>query len=327
LQQKDVSAAVALLRRMTLVVGTPFEYHAAAASALSAYGQHAEAATFLRELVGAMPWESARRIDLANEEIAAGQDVEAARDRLIGLASATQDAYEQRLLAAEALAGSRPQAQLGSRELEIIARKAAVTPAEADKPYYYRARAIAAASAPDSAKVMLLRNALQDRPRRPEARLPLFRAALAFKRLEFALSILQPYMTGYSASGALPEGQTEEEAADNLAGSRLASLSKADRPVVAKQVGLAYLQLDQKQEALEYLRLSLRTDTSPSRRKETVQQIEEVKAAIRREEANANRRPRLREEVEPGVVVRPRLGASAGALRAVPKPIDQRRPQ
>jgi hypothetical protein len=147
------------------------------------------------------------------------------------------------------------------------------------------------------------------------------------QRPEFALSVLEPYMSGYSGVSAPQEGQSEEEGADNYAGSRLASLSRSDRPIVAKEVGMAYLQLERRQDALEYLRLSLRTNPDAARKKDTVQKIEQVKADIRREQANATRRPLLREEVEPGVVVRPRLVARAAPAPPAGKPATTRRPQ
>jgi cellulose synthase operon protein C len=327
LQKEEFATANDLLRRMTLIVGAPFEHHGAAAILLSKYGRHAEAAGFWNELSSAVPWQMQHRTALAKARLAAGNAEENAREEMATVAGSTANPYALRAVAAEAMASSQSAMQLGSRELEILARQEPVNPSEADQPYFYAARLKAASQTQaDSAIVKLLRGALEDRPRRSDARVQLFRAALAFKRTGFALSVLQPFMSGYAGRGELPDGVTEDEASADYAGERLASLPLKERPVIAKQVGLAYRQLDRKQQALEYLRLSLRTDKDAVRRKDTVKQIERVKADIRRESANQQRRPHVQEEFEQPNVVRPKLQAKP-VPTTIAKPAPQRRTQ
>jgi hypothetical protein len=60
-----VPAALALLRRMTLVSGQPFENLETAAALLEKAGRHAEAAEFLASRVRAVPWDAPAAVRLA----------------------------------------------------------------------------------------------------------------------------------------------------------------------------------------------------------------------------------------------------------------------
>src|SRR5262249_15896499 len=76
LQGGDLGGGVALLRRMSLVVGGAFETQDAAATLLLRTGHAAQAASFLEELAKAAPWNAQYRGRLAQAHIAANQSVE-----------------------------------------------------------------------------------------------------------------------------------------------------------------------------------------------------------------------------------------------------------
>src|ERR1041385_8850499 len=101
---------------MTLVVGNPFESQEPAAALLVRMGHPAEAVPFLADLVEAVPWNADYRLRLAQGQLAANQDTDAAHKELIEVASASGVAYETRVNAARALAGAGG-SNLGSREL------------------------------------------------------------------------------------------------------------------------------------------------------------------------------------------------------------------
>src|SRR5207302_4618084 len=60
----ELQSAVALLRRMTLVAGAPFDAQGPAADLLMRTGHPQEAIGFLKELVNAVPWSAEYRVRL-----------------------------------------------------------------------------------------------------------------------------------------------------------------------------------------------------------------------------------------------------------------------
>src|SRR5256885_14743643 len=68
LDRNDLPGAMTLLRRMTLVVGEPFQNHEAAAALLEKKGHSAEAAQFRAELVQAVPWDTEAKERLAESQ-------------------------------------------------------------------------------------------------------------------------------------------------------------------------------------------------------------------------------------------------------------------
>ncbi len=142
LQSGDMEGAMALLRRMTLVVGNPFENHASAATLLTGAGHPAEAAVFLEELVKAVPWNADYRVRLSQARIAARQNSDAASKELIAVATAPHIYYDIRLSAAKSLSGAAPDLGSGELNLMVEGRPASVT--DANQPYFVAARLKAA---------------------------------------------------------------------------------------------------------------------------------------------------------------------------------------
>jgi len=70
--------------------------------------------------------------------------------------------------------------------------------------------------------------------------------------------------------------------------------------------------LNRLSEAVPYLQIARRLETTPARRKEISSKIAEVRSELRRQRMNAERIPILHEALEQDRVVRPRLVARAG---------------
>jgi hypothetical protein len=108
-----------------------------------------------------------------------------------------------------------PHSDLGSGELNLLAGSPVGNHARtaADKFYFYAARIKAAQNAADSpAKLRLLSHCIIDFPRRDEARVPLFQAALPLNANEYALGVLEPLLqTQFLLSDIAVAGNGEEE--------------------------------------------------------------------------------------------------------------------
>jgi tetratricopeptide (TPR) repeat protein len=334
LSDGDISGGMEILKRLTLVVGRPFENQQAAATLLIRTGHHVEAVEFLTQQVKAVPWDTNARLRLAQEQIAAGKDASTAREDATAVASNPQAAYSDRMEAAKLLAGAVTK-PLGSAELDMVSKGDWASADASDKPYFYigRVRASEKATTADI-RERLLRNALNDTPERDAARLPLFFTFANAGKDQLAISAIQPVLnTGFlharyrRASEAMPDEQEEtdsqepdqlpqEEGAETpiRPDNQLEKIPASQRVALAIAVGKSYQKLDQLQQALSYFELASSFDKTNVARTEIDQNIRNVRAAIRRNAGNEQRMPVIHNELEQEHVVRPRLVA------AVPKP-------
>ena len=156
MESNDVTGAVELLRRMTLVAGEPFETLNAAAELLSRFHRNKEAAEFWNSRVKAAPWDLEAGVRLATTT----GDVATLRR----IAASNDAPYSSRTDAAGALAKTNAKG-LGSAELDALASESILSIPEIDKPYFYEARLKAAAQTKDSnPRVALLRAAIAVNP-------------------------------------------------------------------------------------------------------------------------------------------------------------------
>jgi hypothetical protein len=96
LEEGDAATAVALLRRMTLTTGEPFETLTPAAALLERFNRNTEAAEFLQQRVKAVPWDLEAALHLARATNA--------YPVLREIAASPNARYEVRVQAANALA-------------------------------------------------------------------------------------------------------------------------------------------------------------------------------------------------------------------------------
>jgi hypothetical protein len=97
-------------------------------------------------------------------------------------------------------------------------------------------------------------------------------------------------------------------------------LSRAQQAQVAQMIGETMARLNRLPDAVLYLEIARRSQTSPAGRKDLARQIADLKAALRIQHQNAARQPLLHEALEQDRIVRPRLLARAGP---VPKTVSK----
>jgi hypothetical protein len=325
----DTPGALDLLRRLGIAVGAPFENLDSSAALLEKTGHNAEAVEFLDQLVRSAPWDSSYRLRLAKTKLAAGLDAGAAQSALSGVASASSAAYEVRLKAAHALAG-RSHESLGSGELDLLAAgKSSITPAAADKFYFYEARMRAAEILTDAhTKVQLLSHCIIDFPQLDAARVPLFEAANNSRSYDYALGVLEPIFqtqyfrndvaeTGSEEEQIVSSGEEEEESGDDSdVGSSESQLSRAERAHLSQTIADTMAQLGRYPDALSFYQSAHGLDTSGANSKILDRKIADIKSILRRQRENAARQPLLHEALEQDRVVHPRLLARATAVSA-----------
>jgi hypothetical protein len=211
---------------------------------------------------------------------------------------------------------------LGSEELNLLAGiPAALTPAAADEFYFYSSRILAAQNVTDpQAKVQLLSHCIIDFPRRDEARVPLFKAAVTAHSDEYAVAALEPlfqtrFLRNYVPQNGREEEPTissgeEEDGSGAEAGVRepaTTKLSRAQQAEVAGMIGDAMTRLGRTAEALSYYQSARRLETSAEIRKILFRKTEAAKSVLRIQHQNAARQPLLHEALEQDRVVRPRV--------------------
>jgi Tfp pilus assembly protein PilF len=328
----DLPGAMGVLRRLTLVVGQPFENLDAAAALLSRTGHHTEAAEFLSELVKATPWDEGVRLRLAQEQLAAGIELSHAQEEATRVASDSQAAYADREDAASILKG-RGASSLGSAELDVLA-SGNLTADSADRPYFYAARLRAADKiAAAETKERLLRNALSDNPTRDAARISLFKSLAAEGKDRLAVSAMEPLLERdyanvipyYQASQAeaeeaeelsQPEPSQDEAAPTESSQEKVTATQKA---AIANEVAKTYRKLDEYENALKYFQIAKKLEQNKTQQAAIDKSIAGVRATMRWIANNDERAPMMRKELEQDRTVRPKLVAMKSPPKATAK--------
>ncbi len=312
----DLEGAVALLRRMTLVVGNPFETQDGAAALLVRTGHPAQAISFLQELVKAVPWNAQYRGRLALAQIAARQDVAAAQKDLVAIVSdKVYTVYGDRVIFADGLQGAPLPATLGSGELDYLAHGSGssgnIPP---DQPFFFAARLKAASSGPSAERVKLLRAALEDNPDGDAARVPLLKSASEAGDYYLALAAMHPFLHGYSWANNIDiardfddgENSPPEFQAEN-SNRMFAKLSAREKAEIARDLGTAYQKTGSPDEALFYLRPASRLEPDAALKAQLNKAVQQIELLQRRRTTNQNRRPEIHSQLEQQHLVRPRL--------------------
>ncbi|MGD0126493.1 MAG: hypothetical protein ABSF46_14110 [Terriglobia bacterium] len=335
LQQGNLAQAVALLERMNLVSGQPFENLTAAGDLLVKMGQPAGAAQFYSMRVKAVPWDADARLKLAQAEAAVNTRRNEAIQLLTPLVSSPNAAYAERAAAAESLAAFKaPVPSQVSAELEWLIRGGPMAAVESPGFYYARLRA-ARETADPAAKIRLLLDAIAIRPEdfsqrtaqtprsgpEPESvspRVYLAEAAAAANQNELAMSAIAPLLEQGSTLTVQPDNQ-EGEAADEGSGQpdypdilwkwflRDQKLSDQRKSLLATQLAGALVKLDRLEEANRLWEISSMLATDDSVRSRASSELERVQAQLKLERADQERRPVITNNLGQSVLVRPRL--------------------
>lgn len=318
LESGDATEAVALLRRMTLIAGKPFENLIDAGNLLAEHGHPAEAAEFFSRRVKAAPWDLEARLLLAKAELAAGPNSSEAGHSLEGLAANPQADYGLRVEAATVLAPLHIKGEnAGSAELNLLAAGAPMGPKAANQPFFHRARIEAAAQASNpEEKMTLLREAIAARPGDDTARIAFFRAAHETGHDQLAISAIEPLLYPRPNKGQpetyrrrLAHRFTIAELATANYSSFLVEtqLGPAQKSALARDIAHAYEKLDKLAEAERYLRLAAGLEPSKAAKAKIEKETHGLTAKVDLMNRDAQRRPFVSSQLAQRNVVRPRL--------------------
>jgi hypothetical protein len=358
----NLSGAMELLRRLTLVVGRPGENLSSAAAVLEKTGHPMEASAFLQQLVNAEPWNFVARLRLEKDRLASGKEAVPARKALAAIASTTDVSYQTRVAAAEGLAGVGPASDLGSREPNLLASGKAISAADADQPFFVSARVAAARGHEnESRRINLLRASLRDTSNADSARIPLFFAAVDAHQYSLAVADLQPLLRkgllnetyrdpgreaeeqdaaerGAEYQEEHEQGETAQnddvqndaDAPDDTKTRQQSNapilVSAAEKTRIAASLALAEERLGYLREAMQHFQIAERQETNANRRKTAHRSFVRVRAEIDRQAKDAARRPLIHNALDQDRVVRPRLIAISDAGKTAPATGEGRQP-
>jgi tetratricopeptide (TPR) repeat protein len=313
--RNDLPGALTLLRRMTLVVGEPFQNHEAAAALLERKGHSAEAAQLRSELVKAVPWDLEAKERLAESQASASSDASTGLKALSDVAAAQLAPYSVRTRAARSFSRLRGSAEgvfkSGSGELDLLSSRQSPDPATAEKPFYLEARLKAAEGATDpDVRIRLLRGALEYFPFADAARSPLFRAAMQQSKFQIAVSAMEPLSeTGAltSVSTTASSGLETDPTSDSSAAPNVLGISPSDRAQIVAGIARALEKLERYDQAVTNYQQAIRLEKTPTTKAELRKNLNAVRAILNRRKLNLARQPMVRPELEQVNVVRPRL--------------------
>ncbi|HEY6969896.1 MAG TPA: tetratricopeptide repeat protein [Candidatus Angelobacter sp.] len=329
IEQGDLTAGLEILRRMTLVAGSPFEAQDPSAALLMRTGHAREAVPFLQELVTAVPWNADYRVRLAQAELAAKQGADSARHQLVAVAQDRRVAYQVRVSAAQAV-GDTGKPEFDSRELTLIAASATPSPAEANQPFFFAARLRAAERSDIAPRTALLWASLEEFPSEDAPRLPLMRAAMKAGEYHLAIAAMKPFLRNHwlqmnswsdyyydPYSRDLDDDleadddsyQPDEEAGvsyDEFAPD-LGNLSAGEKAEVLEQIGLAFQKLGVLDEALSSFERASTLHPAHAVARRLKSEIRDVQRALQQRREDRGRQPAIHSALEQNVIVRPRL--------------------
>ena len=281
LQENNTPAALALLRRMTLISGEPFSGLAPAAALLEQLGHESEAVEFLSALVKAEPW----NLD-ARERLAAAQNSSAA---LAAVAQSQDAPYNSRVAAAQAIRKIKAAPLSGTEPELILLSQPAISEADATKPYFFPARLDAAGS-----RERLLKDAIAVDPKNEPAKIALFRAALAAHHDAIASAAAHAFLSRY-----IFDSEYSTWVADGF----LSNMSTADRVAIARGLGDISQRENNFRAATLFYQIAERIEPSaaPTRALGAVRRRIEIQAA------NEKRRPIVTDHLDQDHLVRTRI--------------------
>ena len=284
IEQSDLPAAIALLRRMTLVADDPFQDLAPAADLLTKTGHKAEAREFLEARVKAVPWDLESRVKLGDASPGRSQEA----------------VYEVRVKAAELAPGSG----FGSGELDLLAGGANPSPAAAEKPYFYFARLKAADAATKAQdRVALLMGAIAIDPKALPPRAKLVHAALESGNPQIALSAAEQPLGYLAYTLRRADAETDPEVEGDARAFLYELPGTAERALLARELGKASADLSMFPQASLLYRISLALEPSA----ETRAALDRVNAELERLKENTRRRPVITKDLGQAQLVEPRL--------------------
>ncbi len=212
--------------------------------------------------------------------------------------------YETRVGAALALRrGGGAALTTGAAELDLLASSTPLTEQAVSKTYWYFARVEAASAIADpAAKIRILRAAIATDPAPFDPFLKLFRLALDAKRYQLAISSMPAEIPHPGLESPQPWMVSQFL--------RNTPFSQADRALIARGMGDAYMHLNEPERSAYCYRLGLALDHSQAQ-----PNLPAMLQAIELRKANDDRRPVVSRNLEQPHLVRPRRTAAHGGAR------------
>jgi tetratricopeptide (TPR) repeat protein len=314
LDEGKSDGAVALLKRLKLISGNPYIDADSAASLLESKKKFAEAMQFLQPLAQASPWDANLKVRLANASLAVNANAPQALATLSAVAGDPKAKYAERLAAAKALKGhGAANTELGSAELNLLARAGCPGADEAGKPFFVQARMAAAACAMDKkVKERLLHSAIADSPENAELRIEYVSAAFEAGSDARAMLAAEPifeYGGNFYGQHSEPAHGASEDEED--VGSQNTLVLPTIKPEDAyKLTWFAIHAREKRHEASEALKLTRDAaglEKDPMRRSALEKEQQRLETDAARERENAARAPNIHKDMDQNRVVRPRV--------------------
>jgi tetratricopeptide (TPR) repeat protein len=313
LDEGNVPGAVALLKRLTLISGNPYADTDSAASLLESKHKFSEAMQFLQPLAQASPWDSSLKIRLAVATLAVNAQAQQALATLTAVAADPKAKYADRLAAAMALKGhGAANTELGSAELNLLARGGCPGADEAGKPFFVEARWSAAVCATDNkSREQLLHSAIAAEPENAALRLEYVLAAFVAGLDARALLAAEPILArgSFYSQRSVPAYDASEDEED--AGNQRVPVVSTMKPEEAYKLTWFAVHTREKRhesdEALKLTRDALRLEKDAARRHALEEEQKRLETDAARAQENAARAPNIHKDLDQDRVVRPRL--------------------
>jgi hypothetical protein len=298
---------------LTLISGNPYGDADSAASLLETKKKFSEAMQFLQPLAQASPWDASLKVRLAAATLAVSANDQPAVATLAAVAADPKAKYAERLAAAKALKGhGAAYTELGSAELNLLARAGCPGADDAGKPFFVEARRAAAACTADKpVKERLLHSAIADSPENAELRLEYVSAAFAAGQDARALLAAEPILAGGNFYGqrATPAYESSEYEEDT--GSQKTPALSTMKPEDAAKLTWFAIRAREKRhevdEALKLARNAAASEHDAARRNKFEAEEKRLETAAARARENAARAPNIHKDLDQDRVVRPRL--------------------
>jgi hypothetical protein len=254
------------------------------------------------------------KVRLANASLAVNANAPQALATLSAVAGDPKAKYAERLAAAKALKGhGAANTELGSAELNLLARAGCPGADEAGKPFFVQARMAAAACAMDKkVKERLLHSAIADSPENAELRIEYVSAAFEAGSDARALLAAEPifeYGGNFYGQHSEPAHGASEDEED--VGSQNTLVLPTIKPEDAyKLTWFAIHAREKRHEASEALKLTRDAaglEKDPMRRSALEKEQQRLETDAARERENAARAPNIHKDMDQNRVVRPRV--------------------
>jgi Tfp pilus assembly protein PilF len=283
LDRNETGRAVALLRRMTLIVDEPFDSYVPAATLLAERGKQAEAVPFLRDRVKAVPWDDDARLQLAR--LLQGQEK---AQLLSAVVQDGQAEYGTRAAAARLLGDDAPDANADPNSELGLLRRGRIAIAEAARPFYIAARlAVADRLTDPQQRFELLRDALAIDPADLPLRIGTIRAAIAAGHDSIGEAAFERIQNGdYFIQGYVPRG----------------GLTAPERASLASLLSAAYERAGNLTEALKLAGFAVDLESTPARKSK----CDALQKETERRKQDVAREPQIHKGLEQDRIVRPR---------------------